>query len=109
VVIPAGSFTMGSSPPEKQWAAAHGGSAEAVADEAPQHVVTLKSFAFSRYLVTRGEYETFVRETGYPLGDGCGRDSFKWKEERDLNWRHPGFDQGDRDPVVCVSWSDAKA
>jgi formylglycine-generating enzyme required for sulfatase activity len=109
VVIPAGSFTMGSSPAEKHWAATHGGSAEAVADEAPQHLVRLRSFALSRYPVTRGEYAAFVRETGHPVGDGCGKDSFKWNKDADLSWRHPGFDQGDRDPVVCVSWNDAKA
>ena len=109
VVIPAGSFTMGSSPAEKQWAASYGGSVEAVADEAPQHVVMLRTFALGRYPVTRGQYAAFVRETGYPLGDGCGRDSFKWNKDAGLNWKHPGFDQGDRDPVVCVSWTDAKA
>src|SRR6476660_8508341 len=36
VVLPAGSFTMGSSAEEKSWAASHGGSMHAVADEAPQ-------------------------------------------------------------------------
>ena len=40
VVLPAGSFTMGSSAEEKSWAASHGGSMEAVADEAPQHQVS---------------------------------------------------------------------
>src|SRR5207247_1590600 len=45
VVLPAGSFTMGSSAEEKSWAASHGGSMKAVADEAPQHQVSLPSFA----------------------------------------------------------------
>jgi formylglycine-generating enzyme required for sulfatase activity len=35
VVVPASSFTMGSSAEEKSWAASHGGSMKAVADEAP--------------------------------------------------------------------------
>ena len=109
VVIPAGHFTMGSSPEEKTWAAAHGGSAYAVADEAPQHTVTLKSFALGRYDVTRGEYAAFVKATGYPPGDGCGQVSDTWKKRPDLDWRHPGFPQTDRDPVVCVSWQDAEA
>src|SRR6266516_6652187 len=39
VVVPAGSFTMGSSPQEKSWAASHGSSLGSVADEAPQHQV----------------------------------------------------------------------
>jgi formylglycine-generating enzyme required for sulfatase activity len=109
VVIPAGRFTMGSSASEKSWAASHGGSLESVADEAPQHEVSLRPFALSRYDVTRGEYATFVRETGYPAGDGCGPDSFKWDKQPDLNWQNPGFPQTDRDPVVCVSWRDAQA
>ena len=72
VVLPAGSFTMGSSAEEKSWAASHGGSMGAVADEAPQDQVSLPSFALGKYDVTRGEYAAFVRETGYPAGDGCG-------------------------------------
>jgi formylglycine-generating enzyme required for sulfatase activity len=109
VTIPAGSFTMGSSPEEKAWAGTHGGSAYAVADEAPQHAVTLKSFALGKYDVTRGEYAAFVRATGYPAGDGCGQVSTSWKKLPALDWQHPGFPQTDRDPVVCVSWQDAQA
>jgi len=56
VVIPAGNFTMGSSAAEKSWAASHGGSMGAVADEAPQRQVSLPSFALGKYDVTRGEY-----------------------------------------------------
>jgi formylglycine-generating enzyme required for sulfatase activity len=109
VVIPAGNFTMGSSAEEKSWAASHGGSMEAVADEAPQHQVSVPSFAMGKYDVTRGEYAAFVRETGYPAGDGCGLDSYSWKKQSKLNWKNPSFAQTDRDPVVCVSWRDAKA
>jgi formylglycine-generating enzyme required for sulfatase activity len=109
VVIPAGSFTMGSPSPEKVWAAHHGASVEAVSDEAPQHTVNVRAFAMSKYDVTRSEYAAFVRETSYPLGDGCGKDSFKWNKQRNLNWKNPGFNQSNRDPVVCVSWDDAQA
>src|SRR5437016_13546398 len=73
VVVPAGSFTMGSSAEEKSWAASHGGSLGSVADEAPQHPVTLASFALGKYDVTRGEYAAFVRAAGSSAGDGCGR------------------------------------
>jgi formylglycine-generating enzyme required for sulfatase activity len=109
VVLPAGQFTMGSSTEEKSWAASHGGSLAAVADEAPQHKVTVPSFAIGKYDVTRGEYAAFVRETNHPAGDGCGRDSFKWNEDSGLSWQAPGFTQSERDPVVCVSWDDAQA
>jgi formylglycine-generating enzyme required for sulfatase activity len=61
VVVPAGSFTMGSSAEEKSWAASHGSSLGSVADEAPQHQVSLPSFALGKYDVTRGEYAAFAR------------------------------------------------
>jgi len=111
VVIAGGSFTMGSTAEEKAWAASHGGSKEAVSDEAPQHDVTLPSFAIGRFDVTRGEYAAFVRETGYPAGDGCGHGGAisKWEKDPNVTWEHPGFAQTDRDPVVCVSWNDARA
>ncbi|HEV8434233.1 MAG TPA: formylglycine-generating enzyme family protein [Thermoanaerobaculia bacterium] len=111
VVIPAGTFTMGSPAEEKSWAAAHGGSLASVADEAPQHPVSVPSFAFGKYDVTRGEYGAFVRETGYRAGDGCGsgRAIFKWEKDPKLSWSNPGFAQTDSDPVVCVSWQDARA
>lgn len=109
VVIPAGRFTMGSSESEKAWAAAHGGNLQSVADESPRHDVSLRSFALGKYAVTRGEYAAFVRETGYPAGDGCGPDSFKWNKQAGVSWRNPGFSQTERDPVVCVSWHDAQA
>jgi formylglycine-generating enzyme required for sulfatase activity len=83
----------------------------AVADEGPQHQVSLPSFALGRYDVTRGEYAEFARETGYPPGDGCGRGRaiFKWEKDPKLTWENPGHAQSDRDPVVCVSWQDARA
>jgi formylglycine-generating enzyme required for sulfatase activity len=111
VILPAGSFNMGSSAVEKSWAASHGGSMNAVADEAPQHQVSLPSFALGKYDVTHGEYVAFARETAYPAGDGCGggRAIFKWEKDPKLTWENPGHAQTDRDPVVCVSWQDAKA
>jgi formylglycine-generating enzyme required for sulfatase activity len=111
VVLTDGSFTMGSSAEEKSWAASHGSSLGSVADEAPHHLVSLPSFALGKYDVTRGEYASFARETGYPAGDGCGRGRaiFKWEKDPKLNWENPGDAQTDRDPVVCVSWQDALA
>ncbi len=111
VIIPAGHSLMGSSDAEKAWAAAHGGSPQAVSDEAPQHDVTLPAFALGRYDVTRGEYAVFVRATGHPSGNGCGRGRaiFKWEKDPKVIWKDPGFAQTDYDPVVCVSWGDAQA
>lgn len=109
VVIPGGNFTMGSSASEKSWAVSHGAAPESVSDESPQRSISLRSFALGKYVVTRGEYAAFVRETGYPEGDGCGQDGEKWNKQVGVSWRNPSFKQTDRDPVVCVSWRDARA
>ena len=109
VVIPAGRFTRGSPMEEKAWAVSHGALMIAVADEAPQHAVSLRPFALGKYDVTRAEYAAFVRATGRSAGDGCGHDGAKWEKRPSVSWQAPGFDQTDRDPVVCVDWQDAQA
>jgi formylglycine-generating enzyme required for sulfatase activity len=109
VVVPAGRFVMGSSAAEKTWAARHGTTSGSVADEAPQHQVSLPSFAMGKYDVTRGEYAAFVHETGRSAGDGCGADSYSWRKRPELTWQNPGFKQTEDDPAVCVSWQDAEA
>jgi formylglycine-generating enzyme required for sulfatase activity len=110
VVVPAGRFIMGSSASEKSWVASHGGNLESVADESPQHAVSLRSFAMGKYDVTRGEYAVFVRETRYSAGNGCFASSMpKSRRQASATWQSPGFTQTERDPVVCVSWQDARA
>lgn len=80
VVIPAGSFMMGD-------AGSKG--------EGPRHHVTIGyRFAVAKYPVTRDEYGRFVVESGYSAGD---------------KWTKPPFPQTGNDPVVFVSWDDAKA
>ncbi len=115
VVIAAGSFTMGSSAVEKSWAVSHGASVKAVSDEAPQHSVTLRSFALGKFDVTREEYAEFVLETGHTAGDGCyvfdgvNLNSSSWPKPPGTSWENPGIAQTERDPVVCVTWQDARA
>jgi formylglycine-generating enzyme required for sulfatase activity len=91
VVVPAGNFVMGSSASEKSWGASNGGNLASVADESPQHNVSLRSFALGKYDVTRAQYEAFVRNISYSAAAGCGRDSLKWNKELDLSWQNPGF------------------
>lgn len=81
VVIPAGTFLMGSPPGEEgRWD-----------DEGPQHRVTIgKRFAIGRYAVTFAAYDHFCEVTKRvkPSDEGWGRG---------------------RRPVINVSWEDAKA
>ena len=98
VVVPSGSFMMGSPPSEEgRWDG-----------EDPVHRVTIGArFAVGVYEVMRGEFGRFVSSTGRSM-DGCWTlDVFEWNE--DGSWRSPGFSQTDLHPAVCVSWEDARA
>jgi formylglycine-generating enzyme required for sulfatase activity len=113
VVIPAGEFTMGS-PASETGRFDH---------EGPQRAVRIQPFALGRNEVTFAEFERFAAEAGYKTEaertvgkQGCFGFDFSerlarkedWQPRN--NWRDPGFDRTtNRDPVVCVSWNDAKA
>lgn len=100
VVIPAGSFEMGST-----------GSDADMADERPRHRVRLAApFALGALEVTRGQFADFVAATGYDAGDACNTlVQGEWQLTAGRSWRDPGFPQADDHPAVCVSWEDAQA
>lgn len=101
-VIPAGEFTMGSPETEPDRQAAEG----------PQHrVVISHPFAVGTYLVMRDEYAAFVADTKRPDPQGCILTHLHGQngETKGFNWHNPGFAQGGNEPVVCVSWKDARA
>ena len=101
VVVPAGSFMMGSPASEEG----------RYDNEGPRHRVEIReSFAVGVYEVTRGQFAAFVGATDHDAGNRCltyEGGSWEWREGR--SWRNPGFDQTDAHPVVCVSWEDARA
>lgn len=100
VVIPAGSFEMGSPGTEEGRRSYEG----------PVHQVSVNSFALGRTHITRGQFAAFVNNTGYEGGGSCWAfEGGEWKEGKGLDWRHPAYAQDDSHPAVCVSWIDAKA
>ena len=107
VMIPAGSFEMGSPGSER--------GREAYGVEGPLHKVTIDyPFALSKHELTRGEFARFVNASSYKTkaerSQGC--DAWDGKAlalDASKNWRNPGFAQTDNHPVVCVSWNDAQA
>jgi formylglycine-generating enzyme required for sulfatase activity len=105
VVIPLGSFLMGSPAVEK-------GRRE---DEGPVHQVRIGySFALGKHELTRGEFSRFAAASGYKTeaerSQGCSVwDGKAWVYDVSRSWRNPGFAQTDSHPVVCVSWNDAQA
>jgi formylglycine-generating enzyme required for sulfatase activity len=96
VILPAGSFTMGSS---------KGG------DESPAHSVTIRQpFALGKTEITRGQFAAFVNATSYDAGNECYVfEGAKWEKRSGRNWRNPGYQQDDSHPVACINWNDAKA
>ena len=102
VVVPAGSFEMGS-PSYEEGRASH---------EGPLRDVTIAvPFAMGVYEVTVGEFRRFVRATGHSTGDSCWiqKKEGGWRKQSGLGWRDPGFRQDDSHPVVCVNWDDVQA
>jgi formylglycine-generating enzyme required for sulfatase activity len=117
VMIPAGRFLMGSSEKDIARDVADttpfneaGYAKERMKFEQPQHPVEIaKPFALGRYLVTQEEFAAFLDETGYSVERGCTFwINHKYPVDPEATWKRPGFRQTDRDPVVCVSWRDAK-
>ena len=100
VVVPAGSFLMGSPADEK----------DRDADEGPQHKVTLsKAFAVGKFEVTRGQFAAFVGEANNTLGSSCHiRNGSEWKDTPGKSFRDTDYEQTDEHPVACVSWDDAQ-
>lgn len=101
IVVPAGSFTMGSRDNEK-------GRYET---EGPQHVVTFgRPFAVGKFHVTVDEFTAFVAATGYDAGAMCWTfEDGRWEQRSGRSWRNPGFPQAGSHPAVCLSWNDARA
>ena len=130
VVVPAGSFMMGSPDTEEgrnDW-------------EGPVHRVTIgMPFAVGVYEVTVSEFGRFVDETGHIAAGACNvvylglpktgshrcddyhfadnvcyvsdrEEGFQFSHRAriDFDWRDPSFGQGGDHPVVCVSSADAK-
>jgi formylglycine-generating enzyme required for sulfatase activity/uncharacterized caspase-like protein len=108
VVIPPGRFQMGSPASE----------AERRDNQGPVREVRIGyTLAVGKFEVTRREFGRFTAATGYRTeaernvgAQGCvGWSGSKYDWVPGLNWRSPGFDQGEDHPVVCVSWNDAQA
>lgn len=104
VVIPAGSFLMGSplNEPNRQ------------EDEGRQRLITFaRNFAVGRTEITLDQYAAFVSATGYADGAECRTDHdvavYGVDGRASGTWRNPGFPQNQTHPVVCVSWDDAQA
>jgi formylglycine-generating enzyme required for sulfatase activity len=101
VVIPKGSFQMGSN------------MGEADRPETPIRTITFaKPFAMGRTEVTVGQFRAFMTASGHKISEGtCGMWVFSDQSPTPRTWQDPGLKRkiADDEPVVCVGWLDAKA
>ena len=103
VVIPPGSFIMGSEEGEPIF--------DTIRPESPVHERVIRAaFALGRTEITNAQFGAFVIETGYRPSQACT----KWRGEVVMfggNWMDPDYGRSpaSNEPVVCVSWHDAKA
>jgi formylglycine-generating enzyme required for sulfatase activity len=104
VVVSAGEFVMGSSREDID-------NGLGATNEGPQHRVFIKHpVAVGRFEVTRDQFETFVRASGYKIGDRCYTlENNTPRERADRSFRSPGYAQSAVHPAVCINWRDAKA
>lgn len=108
VLIPAGSFVMGSPADETgRW--------DKDDREGPQHQVEItRAFYLGKHEVTVGQFRKFVQDAGYKTEAETGGGAYswtgsKWEKKEGIYWDNPGFSQTERHPVTCVSWNDAQA
>jgi formylglycine-generating enzyme required for sulfatase activity len=103
VVVPAGSFMMGSPDGEN----GHDQS------EGPQHKETIpRAFAISEFVVTFAQYKKFMNDTGRDAGASCWyyrSDKNKWLPKEGLTFTDPGYSQQPDSPAVCLNIGDANA
>jgi formylglycine-generating enzyme required for sulfatase activity len=91
VFIPAGEFTMG-----------HAGSY----DTQPARRISVPAFFIDKHEVTNKRYKRFIDATSHkvPWSEDAAAEPYKW------DWRARMYPAGKGDdPVVLVSWEDAKA
>jgi sulfatase modifying factor 1 len=93
VLIPAGEFQMGSN--------------TGFSNEKPVHKVYLDDFYIDKNAITNAQYKKFVKATKHREPKGKGPLGGDWKEEF-KPWSDPNFNK-DNQPIVCISWDDAKA
>ena len=131
VLVPAGEFLMGSDEAPDSLAKAYPQYERRrfliLGDEAPVHRVRItRPFYLGRFEVTVGQFKKFLALSGYvpeSVADATGGygynrdydpaqsrrgDAFEGRDPK-YSWANPGFAQSDNDPVVNVTWHDAKA
>jgi formylglycine-generating enzyme required for sulfatase activity len=99
VGVPAGKFLMGS--PSRE--------AGRFDSEGPQHAVTIKAFALSKYPVTSEQFLAFLAASGYQPQPCNPLLMLGWRQFKHGLAAPPSDAEPPRWPAVCLDWKDAEA
>ena len=112
VVIPSGSFTMGTPASELE---GDPSSEIRLQIEGPLRTVHIKQFAAGKFDITRKQWAAFVAATNRATAGGCSWSGLPgapgtepWDPHPEASWNNLGFEQDDNHPVVCVTWNDVQ-
>jgi formylglycine-generating enzyme required for sulfatase activity len=123
VLIPSGEFVMGSSPEEAQRIAGLMDQKKILdwypdspRSEAPPRKTRIsKPFYLCATETTLGEFRAFVADAAY-VSDAerdrkgaDGKEGGRWTTGTAFTWTSMGYERGEDQPVVNVSWNDARA
>jgi len=102
--IPKGSFMMGDAK---------------IDDAQPVHKVNIAAFKLGESEISVKHFRQFVQHTQYQTEAerniderGCSvfdESSKSWAWRSGSSWKNPGFEQGEENPAVCLSWADVQA
>ncbi|KHA71542.1 chromophore maturation protein PvdO [Pseudomonas chlororaphis] len=101
VVLPTGTFTMGTPDDE----------VGREPDEGPMHPVTFaQPLAISRFQVLRGEWDAYLKDSGYKMPDGDTRPGRACKAGiPDYQGSDPRKQYTDKHPAVCMDFPEVEA
>ncbi|HYF50141.1 MAG TPA: SUMF1/EgtB/PvdO family nonheme iron enzyme, partial [Planctomycetota bacterium] len=115
VLVPAGSFSMGTSRPDlAAICLKEGADTKDYQDESPSRRVDVATFYMQKTPVTVAQFRRFVETTKYQtsaerVGAAFVLQDRKWQKVPGACWKNPGFEQKDDHPVVMLSFRDCEA
>ncbi|MDB0512403.1 formylglycine-generating enzyme family protein [Ralstonia solanacearum] len=106
MIIPSGDFMMGAT--KEEFSGFMDRYSVFYSNETPLHKVHVQEFALAKADVTRAQCSVFVKDTGFKA-KGCQVYDGKTAHfDENADWRNSRLVKTEDDPVVCVSWNEAK-